>query len=317
MCGHANIGRLDRVGQDRNAASMVSIEPDRSALRRALECESQRVARLALRAEPLSGPVPGLQWTKAQLIAHLCAICAAFGATLRGEDFVERFGARFVGRFGSGPTLPEAVAATNARVLKDASFPGAAKAAEALGAGAATLLKSFDTNDDLRVRRPAPWYGPELTLPGDSLLALAVCEFLTHGHDLARAVGADPRPSARTLASGAAVAAAMMSQMLPLVLDQRAASGFDGCFEIRIRGGQRFLLHIRDGKAWSAPADNRDGHAGADPGADCLLSLSGYHAMLIGYGRLPVWRAIATGKAFAFGRRPWLGLRFPRLFLTP
>jgi hypothetical protein len=38
--------------------------------------------------------------------------------------------------------------------------------------------------------------------------------------------------------------------------------------------------------------------------------------LLIGYGRLPVWRGIATGKALAFGRRPWLGPRFPTLFLA-
>jgi hypothetical protein len=36
----------------------------------------------------------------------------------------------------------------------------------------------------------------------------------------------------------------------------------------------------------------------------------------MGYDRVPSWRVIAAGKAWAFGRRPWLGLRFARLFLT-
>jgi hypothetical protein len=36
----------------------------------------------------------------------------------------------------------------------------------------------------------------------------------------------------------------------------------------------------------------------------------------MGYDRVPAWRAIASGKAWAFGHRPWLGPRFDRLFLA-
>jgi len=155
---------------------------------------------------------------------------------------------------------------------------------------------------------PAPWYGPDVTLPAGNILALAVCEILVHGYDLARAVGADLRPTKGMAESATAVAAAMMSEMLPRMLDQHSASGFTGGFEVRIRGGQRFVLRIADGTAWSEAAEGQD--------VDCVLTLSAYHALLIGYGRLPVWRGIATGKAWAFGRRPWLGPRFPGLFLT-
>jgi len=108
--------------------------------------------------------------------------------------------------------------------------------------------------------------------------------------------------------SATAVAAATMSQMLPLMLDQHSASGFTGGFEVRIRGGQRFVLRIADGTAWCEAAEGQD--------VDCVLTLSAYHALLIGYGRLPVWRGIATAKAWASGRRPWLGARFRELFLT-
>jgi hypothetical protein len=235
-------------------------------------------------------------------------MCEAVAATVRGEDFGERFGTEFIGTFGTGPTLPEAVAAINAKVVKDASFPGTVAAADALSSGAAALLAAFSAHRDLRAQRPAPWYGPEVALPVGSLLALAVAEFLVHGYDLARAVGTDLRPSAAMAASAAAVAATVMSEMLPRMLDERSASGFTGSFEIRVRGGQRFVLRIADGQAWSEPA--------AGQNVDCVLTLSAYHALLMGYGRLPVWRGIAGGKAWAFGRRPWLGLRFNDLFLT-
>jgi uncharacterized protein (TIGR03083 family) len=287
---------------------MTSVEPDGPAVRRALEHASERVAALVRDGAPLDGPVPGLEWTKAQLVGHLCAICEAFATTLRGDDFVERFGTEFIGSYGSGPTLREAVAAINAKVVRYASFPTADAAANALTSGAAALLAAFDTHHDLSARRPAPWYGPEVALPVGNLLSLAVSELLVHGYDLARAVGADLRPSAATAASATAVAAAVMSEMLPRMLDERSANGFTGSFEIRVRGGERFVLRIDDGRAWSEPADSQN--------VDCVMILSAYHALLMGYNRVPVWRVIAAGKAWSFGRRPWLGLRFNRLILT-
>ena len=287
---------------------MTSVQPDGRAARQALVREIERVTRLVRHAAPLDGPVPGLEWTKAQLIAHLRAICAAFATTLRGQDFAELFGAEFIGSYGTGPTLPEAVAAINAKVVTDASFPNPAAAADALSSGAAALLAAFDSHRDLRTQRRAPWYGPEVALPVGSLLALAVAEFLVHGFDLARAVGADQRPSPATAASATAVAAAVMSEMLPRLLDERSAIGFTGSFEIRVRGGERFVLQIADGRAWSEPAEGQN--------VDCVMTLSAYHALLMGYDRLPAWRAIAAGKAWAFGRRPWLGPRFHNLFLT-
>jgi uncharacterized protein (TIGR03083 family) len=287
---------------------MTSVVPDRRAVRQALERESERVADLVRDAAPLDGSVPGLDWTRAQLIAHLCAISEAWATTLRGEDFVGRFGAQFVGSYGTGSTLPEAVAAINARVLADVWFPGSAEAADALITGSARLLEAFDASPDLKARQRLPWYGPEVTMPVGNLLALAVSEILVHGYDLARAVGANLRPSEVTAESAAAVAAATMSEMLPRMVDQHGASGFTGGFEVRIRRGQRFVLHIGDGTAWCEAAEGQH--------VDCVLTLSAYHALLVGYGRMPLWRGIATGKAWASGRRPWLGPRFREMFLT-
>jgi uncharacterized protein (TIGR03083 family) len=286
----------------------ASVQPDGRAVRQAFERASGQAARLARSAAPLDGPVPGLEWTKAQLVTHLLAICEAFAATLRGEDFAELFGAEFIGSYGSGGTLPEAVAAVNARVVNGASFATSAAAADALTSGAATLLAAFSTHDDLTVLQPAPWYGSEVAIPAGNLMSMAVSEFLVHGYDLARAVGANLRPSSATTASATAVTGAVMSEMLPRLLNQQTAGRFTGSFEIRVRGGDRFILRIADGRAWSEAA-------GSMP-ADCVLSLSGYDALLMGFNRVPVWRAIASGKARAFGRRPWLGLRFHDLFLS-
>jgi hypothetical protein len=144
---------------------MASVQPDGSAVRQAFEQASERAIELVRSAAPLDGPVPGLAWTKSQLVAHLLAICEAFAATLRGEDFAALFGTEFVGSYGSGGTLPEAIAAINARVVTDASFPSPAAAADALASSAASLLTAFSAHDDLSVLQPAPWYGPDVAIP--------------------------------------------------------------------------------------------------------------------------------------------------------
>ena len=139
---------------------MTSVVPDRRAVRQALERESGRVAGLVRDSAPLDGSVPGLDWTRAQLIAHLCAISEAFAATLRGEDFVARFGAQFVGSYGTGPTFPEAVAAT--KTLIPQVWGRTIEGATAMTAAAiATRRVSPEGQEGLRAfleKRKASWW---------------------------------------------------------------------------------------------------------------------------------------------------------------
>ncbi len=39
--------------------------------------------------------------------------------------------------------------------------------------------------------------------------------------------------------------------------------------------------------------------------------------LLVGYGRMPLVRALLRGGILAWGRRPWLGLRLMDLFFQP
>jgi hypothetical protein len=103
-----------------------------------------------------------------------------------------------------------------------------------------------------------------------------------------------------------------MSAMLPLLFDAGRAKGFQADYEVRLRGGARFLMRIADGKAESFEL--------GEPGerkVDCVLSLDPRAALLIGFGRSSLARAILNGDAFAGGRRPWLGPRFVTLFASP
>jgi hypothetical protein len=127
--------------------------------------------------------------------------------------------------------------------------------------------------------------------------------------------------------SSAAVATpAVMSAMLPLLLVPERACGHRAVYEVRCRGGERFLMRVADGKAECFQAAERaerkvDCVITLDPRAerkvDCVITLDPRAALLIGFGRSSLARAILRGGAFAGGRRPWLGLRFTGLFATP
>jgi hypothetical protein len=56
--------------------------------------------------------------------------------------------------------------------------------------------------------------------------------------------------------------------------------------------------------------------AASDP-VDCVISAAPAAFLLVGYGRLPIRRALLRGGVLAWGRRPWLGLRFNDHFVMP
>jgi hypothetical protein len=278
------------------------IEPDRDALRAALDRESRRLVDQIRSSVRLDVPVPGLDWTAGQLVAHLCVVYRAFALAVRGDDL----GPDITANLGTGSTLPEVVASTNAKALTVVSFPGPHEAADGLRECADELLAALDTDLDLRAARPTPWYGTGVTRTVGTLAALSVSESVVHGFDLAGALRTRPWLDER---SAAAAAPTVMSEMLPLLVDPAGAHGFTGSFEVRIRRAPRFVVRLDAGQARAVPADGRD--------VDCVLSLSGCEALLVGFRRRKLWRAIASGGALAFGRRPWLGLRFHKVFRLP
>jgi hypothetical protein len=50
---------------------------------------------------------------------------------------------------------------------------------------------------------------------------------------------------------------------------------------------------------------------------DCHLWADPVALMLVVYGRIGQWGPIARGRLLAWGRKPWLGLKFKNLFFNP
>ncbi|MEW2577400.1 maleylpyruvate isomerase N-terminal domain-containing protein [Streptomyces syringium] len=281
--------------------------PDLSAVRTAFATESGRVARSVGDAVRLNVPVPGLDWNAGQLTAHLCAVYDIYATALCGElpdGWSDLVGVTDTA--GAAQTLREWVTASNAVAVRSTAFASPAQAADALTGAAGRLLDALDGHTDPHESRPTPWYGPEVTRTVGTLAALAVSETLVHGYDLAGAFGGDTRIPERP---AAAVAPTVMSQMLPLMLDRERARRISGSIEVRVRGGTPFVLRVAHGTAQSAPADGRT--------ADCVVSLNPCSALLIGFRRQSVGRAVLTGRIIAYGRRPWRGTWLHTLFPSP
>jgi hypothetical protein len=274
---------------------------NRDAVIPVLRAECATLAGVLRRAPALDPAVPGLQWTVGQVAMHLFSVYGVFAAALRGEDVSSLFTA-----IGVHDTLPEQVAATNADVVGRFAFASPIEAAEQI-ADAGDALLTVIGEADLTRTYAAPWYGPHVTRTGETLVSLIGSETLMHGRDICKGLGVPCKPNRRL---AALITPTMMSQMLPLVVDRQAAAGLRAVFEVRLRGAGAFAMSFADGAATA-------GEPGAFGRADCVLSLTPWAALLTGFGRAPVSRAIVTGRAFAYGRRPWLAATYPKLFLKP
>lgn len=286
---------------------MWTVTPDRQAVSEAFARESERLVERVRGCRDLRDPVPGLKWTVAELAAHLTAVYMVFGAALRG-GYQDTDLERAVSGASADDGLPGTIAAANDYAVGLLTANDARTAADGLAAQAAAYLEAFAAtqDDDLAREVETPWYGIGMTRSVGTIASLAVTESLVHGRDLALALRADPKMS-----EGSAVAATptVMSAMLPLLFDARTAKGMKADYEVRIRGGQRFALRVAEGKAECTEAGAR--------GVDCVLTIDPCAALLIGFRRRSLAHVLLSGGVVAYGRRPWLGLRFPSLFATP
>jgi hypothetical protein len=78
---------------------------------------------------------------------------------------------------------------------------------------------------------------------------------------------------------------------------------------VRLRGGGRAVLRFDDGDLTVEPEP-------AGP-VDCHLSVDPEAFMLVGWGRITQGPAILKGQLFAWGRKPWLGLKLRSLLRNP
>jgi hypothetical protein len=154
------------------------------------------------------------------------------------------------------------------------------------------------------------WLVEGVEHPLSTIACHALNELVVHGGDIARADGA-PWPVDRDIA-----ALVLRGFLFPSVaalgramVDQEHAAGVKATYHVHLRGGGDIYLRFDDGDV-----DVSD----AAPGPiDCHLSVDPAAFLLVAWGRTGQWSPILKGKLFAYGRKPWLGLKLRSLLRNP
>ena len=252
----------------------------------AIERAGRRVAELLSQAEEPDRGVRGLEWTLGDLATHLAARTELFAAYLAGTATPE-------GEIAG-------IADENRRHIRERRDRMFAEQIEEMRSNVASFVAT--TRGRLGAD-PFPWYSG-ITLDVAMASGLLLGELVVHGLDAARTLGR-PWPIAANDARTIIRAAAALA---PWYVDAEATRGDRSTYRVSVRGGPVFRIQIDDGTASVEPA-------GGD--ADCTIRANPAALLLVSYGRTTLWRAAATGKFLATGRRPWRALRFERSFLPP
>jgi Mycothiol maleylpyruvate isomerase N-terminal domain/SCP-2 sterol transfer family len=162
----------------------------------------------------------------------------------------------------------------------------------------------FDAIGRAKWTEPVVWHG-RVRIPAYCLPSLLLNETEIHGLDIAR--GEDrtweiPKPQALNILIG-------LLPLLPHFVNHEQAAGVDTTWELKPRGGPNVYVTMREGKL--SITEQPSGKA------DCKISVDPATYLLVGYGRVSQWGALAKGKIVAYGRKPWLGLKFAKLFAAP
>ncbi|MFG3344278.1 maleylpyruvate isomerase family mycothiol-dependent enzyme [Streptomyces sp. NPDC048018] len=254
----------------------------------AIRDTARDIAEVVRAAPGTEGPVPRSTWTFGEAAAHLG----------QANELMADLAAGRPRPYGDG--TPESLAAANEEAL--AAFPerAARPLADLIHDRALAFLDAVEERaPEEVVQTPMGPLGPA------ALGAYLLTHMLGHGYDLARALG---RP--HMLDRGRVeLTLPFMVAAMPRVAAPAALAGLDARFRVRLWGGAQFGATVADGKVTTVegPVDR----------ADCTILTEPVAFLLMALGRIDPVPVMATGRALAWGRKPWLGPRFPRLFVAP
>ncbi|XVS60848.1 maleylpyruvate isomerase N-terminal domain-containing protein [Actinosynnema sp. CA-299493] len=269
--------------------------------RDALDGAAERFSRMLLACRAPERRAIG-DWSVAQTAAHVATV-ARLNAGLIGGD-LSPLDAPDLDRGWQEAGLG-GFARLNALTLDH--FPE-----RALDVVSNTLLEEVDLlltrakNVDPRELRP--WLG-SARLPAASHVAHQLNEILIHGLDIARALDVPWPISAH---EAALTFDLFLMPMLGGESGRLLADGGDPgrvTLEFRSKHTTPVVLTAEDGRLRVEPADGRK--------IDARVTFDPATMMLTIFRRTRLARAVATGKVFAFGRRPWAAVGYLRGMRSP
>ena len=234
--------------------------------------------------------VPGLEWTIADVGGHLVTVARRSMDVARGEPF----------SWDPGDDTHASMAAFNDSELVELGERDPVKLAGLLEDDGDALLEAYGRDGERIVR----WPTDERRVQ-DSV-GLWLGELLIHGLDIARALGrAWPirREQAAAVIDG-------LVPVLPAFANREEARAAVGTYHVHVRGGGDYTIR-------ASPDGTVTAERGEPGRADLHISANPVAYLLVGYGRVSHWTAIAKGQIAARGRKPWLALKFADLFHRP
>lgn len=272
---------------------------DRAAARAAISASAERFTTLLRETDDVARQAAGTEWTVAETAAHVSVVLTGFSAALAGEPQA------LTSEQYLDADFPTRLAASNGSTIAMVDHTDARRLAEMIAVGAQRFLE-LAASADPRMECQTPWYGPGRTRTPDCLTALVLGELTVHGYDIATAMG---RPWPISAEHAKLIVGTVCPEMSPLIVRPEVGRGAPVTYEVRLRGnGPRYVIRVADGTA--------EVRAAGGP-VDCVIFADPVTYLLVVYGRMPLGRALLRGGMLAWGRRPWLGLRFKSQFFNP
>jgi hypothetical protein len=231
--------------------------------------------------------VRGFEWTIGQLGTHLASGGLAY------EDIANGV---------SSPYLDlDERAAMNAQRLEADVHRDLRDLADAIDDSIRKVLEAVRTRpaDDVVEWHQGIPMGPR------PFLGAMVGELAFHGQDLARTVGV-PWPIAR---EDAFPIVDFVNLVTPHILEPAKTRDLTATIELRVRDYDTATYAFERSRLTVTPG------GGEKP--QVTMSVDAVAFLQVAYKRSTLTRPILTGKAVAWGRRPWLALQFPGFFQNP
>ncbi len=263
---------------------------DYEATRGRIKAVAEDVAAIRRSIPDANARTSGLDWTLGETSAHLCTTIRLYIDCLEGRVVPE---SRLV------PDVPSFVQQQNEVRLQTFGERRPALLADLLLGevdALVTILEGRSSHD--LVPFPA---GYQIDAAVQSSIALV--ELLIHGLDLARSTG----KAWHIAAEDAVLAIAGPIALMPVAANRQRAKRVRGTVHTRLRGDGCYAVHMSEGNVRTHACSGR---------ADLYVSADPVALLLTGYGRISPFAAALTGKIFAWGRKPWLGLAFAWMFRT-
>jgi uncharacterized protein (TIGR03083 family) len=271
---------------------------DNAAVRSALRGAAERLATMLHAVEAPDTPIPDSEWTIRQAAAHVAAGLGDYGPALSGLVPLRDLDPE-VGRIDA---QTRAVNAIGMQRFEDAGLDELATTIEDQVSALLASTKGMPGDE------PFDWFATRQTTR-TAMTGVLLGELVVHGYDMARAAGV-PWPIDRDEAVMILLGSLML---MPAYVDPVAAKGVTSSYEIALRGGRkpsvRIGIRLVDGVA--------EVDCPARPPFDCRMNCEPVAMLLVSYGRISPWMPAAKGQIVAWGRKPWLGLQFPKLLVAP